>query len=146
MPDATDPKTEELGKQLAEQMQGKLDTDEAHRLATEPDADYDKQVLTVLETKLTAATTGFNDVARAADQLTVEKGSSMLQLYKANLPVFAAKISHRQVQIIPALQSTSTQTYNIAGGPDEFTFSGKPQADFLKDLLTLATSGSTGLK
>ena len=74
MADQTDPKTEDLGKQLAEQMQGKLDTDEARRLETESDEDYDKTVLTVLETKLKAATLGFNDMAKAADQLTVEKG------------------------------------------------------------------------
>ena len=109
MADQTDPKTEDLGKQLAEQMKGKLDSDEAHRLETETDEDYDKRVLTVLETKLKAATLGFNDIAKAADQLTVEKGSSMLQMYKANLPVFAAK-------------------------------------EFLKDLLTMAASGSSGLK
>ena len=146
MADQTDPKTEDLGKQLAEQMQGKLDTDEARRLETESDEDYDKTVLTVLETKLKAATLGFNDMAKAADQLTVEKGSNMLQLYKANLPVFAAKISHRQVQIVPAMETTPTQTFAVAGGPDEFTFNGKPQPEFLKDLLIMAVSGSAGLK
>ncbi len=49
------PKTEDLGKQLAEQMQGKLDADEAHRLATERTRTTTRPVLTVLETKLKAA-------------------------------------------------------------------------------------------
>jgi hypothetical protein len=146
MADQTDPKSEDLGKQLAEQMQSKLDTDEAHRLATETDDQYDAQVLAALEPKLKAAALGFNDIAKAADQLSVEKGKSMLQLYKANLPVFAAKISHRQLHIVPAMQNTPAQSYSITGGPDEFTFSGKSQPDFLKELLTMAASGSTGLK
>ena len=146
MADQTDPKTEQLGKQLAEQMQGKLDSDEAHRLATEDDKVYDARVLTMLETKLKAAVTGFNDVAKAADQLSVEKGTGMLQFYKANLPVLAAKVQHRELGILPAMQSTPVQTYAITGGPDEFIFSGKPQTDFLKELLTMVTSGGVGLK
>ncbi len=146
MADQQDPKSEQLGKQLAEQMQGKLDADEAHRLATETDDDFDKQALTVLETKLKAAVQGFNEIARAADQLSVEKGSSMLQLYKANLPVLAAKVHHRTLQIVPAMQTSPAQTYAIAGGPDEYTFSGQSQPDFLKELLTMATSGGAGLK
>ncbi len=146
MADEQNPKTEEMGKQLAEQMQGKLQADEAHRLATEDDATFDKQVLTVLESHIKSALEGFNGVAKAADQLTMEKGSSMVQMYKANLPVFAAKVHHRELQILPALQTTPAQTLPIGGGPDEFTFGGQTQSEFLQSLLTMATSGSTGLK
>ncbi len=146
MADQQDSKTEDLGKQLAEQMQGKLDTDEAHRLATEDDETYDKQVLTTLEAAIKGALEGFNGVAKAADQLTMEKGSSMLQMYKANLPVLAAKVHHRELQIVPAMQSTSAQTLPISGGPDEFMFGGQSQAEFLKSLLTMVASGSAGLK
>ncbi len=146
MADQEDPKAEQLGKQLAEQMQDKLNADEAHSLAVEDDDIYDARVITVLETKLKAAVTGFNDVAKAADRLSAEKGTSMVQMFKANLPVFAAKVQHRQVLILPATQSTPVQTYAVAGGPDEFTFSGKSQTDFLKELLSMATSGGTGLK
>ena len=141
-----DPKVEELGKQLAEQMQGKLDADEAHRLQTEDDETYDAQVLTVLEAQLKNALVGWNGVAKAADQITTEKGSGMVQIYKANLPVFAAKVKHREVQIVPAMQTAPTQTVAVTGGPDEFQFGGQPQPEFLKSLLTMAASGAAGLK
>ncbi len=146
MAEQQDPKTEELGKQLAEQMQGKLNADETHRLETEDDATFDAQVLTVLETQLKSALEGFNGVAKAADQLTMEKGSAMLQMYKANLPVFAAKVHHRELQIVPAMQTTPAQTLPITGGQEEFNFGGQPQPEFLKSLLTMAASGSAGLK
>ena len=141
-----DPKVEELGKQLAEQMQGRLDADEAHRLETEEDATYDAQVLTVLEAQLKNALAGWNGVAKAADQLTLEKGKGMVQMYKANLPVYAAKVHRREVQIVPAMQNHPAQTFAITAGPDEFTFGGQPQPEFLKTLLTMAASGSAGLK
>lgn len=146
MAEKDDPKVEALGKQLAEQMQGKLDADEAHRLEAEDDGTYDAQVLTVLEAQLKSAFAGWNDVAKAADQLTLEKGKGMVQIYKANLPVFAAKVHHRELQIVPAMQTDPAQTTAITGGPDEFIFGGQPQPEFLKSLITMAASGSAGLK
>ena len=67
-------------------------------------------------------------------------------MYKANLPVFAAKIAHRELQILPAGSTASVETVAVTGGPDEFVFGGKPQPEFLKTLLTMAASGAAGLK
>ena len=135
-----------LGKQVAEQMGSKLDADEAHRLATEGDDVYDAQALAKLEEKLKGEITGFNDIAQAADQLAIEKGKGMVQIFKANLPVFAVLIQHRTAAIVPAGQKTAVQNVPVTGGPDTFTFGSQPQPEFIKSLLIMATGGGSGLK
>lgn len=135
----------EIGKSAAEELKGKIDVDEQRKEQALDDETYDAQLLKHLQERMKAEIESFNEQAKAADQLKMEKGSSMLQLFRDNKPAFAVMVQHRQVMFLDPRSTAPVCTLRATGGPEEYAFLSGPgsaaamgEDDMLKGLLRMA--------
>ena len=142
------PKSGDIGKQAADELSGKIHTDEQRKLDNESDENYDAQFQQHLVEKLTPEITAFNDKAEFADALTMHKGAGMLQFFRDNKPAYAILIRNRQLHFLDPGSSTPVSTLAIKGGPDEYIFHGgtgsaapMDEADAIKGFIRLAAGG-----
>lgn len=141
-------KSGDIGTKAAEELSGKIHSDEQRKLDNESDENYDAQFQQHLVEKLTPEITAFNDKAEFADALKMHKESGMLQFFRDNKPAYAILIHKRQLHFLDPGSSTPVSTLQVAGGPDEYVLHGGTgsaapisEDDAIKGLIRLAAGG-----
>ena len=141
-------KSGDIGKEAADELSGKIHTDEQQKLDHESDENYDAQFQQHLVEKLKPEITAFNEKAEFADALKMHAEAGMLQFFRDNKPSYALLIRKRQLHFLDPGSSTPVSSLQIKGGPDEYAFHGgtgaaapMEEAQAIKGLIRLAAGG-----
>lgn len=134
-----------IGNSAAEDLKGKLEIDEQRKMRSMDDETYDAQLMGHLLERLKPEIESFNEQSKAADQLKMEKGSSMLEFFRDNKPAYAVLVQHRQLLFLDPKSTTPVRTLAVTGGPEEYAFAGGSgvaapivEDDLLKGILRVA--------
>lgn len=132
----------EIGKATAEALHPKLEADQERRMDRESDADFDARVLDTLDAHLKPEVEAFNQNATEADQITAKKSSGKLEIYKANLPVFALWFHERRMIVLPPDSTTPVCDIPVTAEGGVLKYGGLAESGMMAGLLRAAAAGA----